>query len=483
MVRQQGRYGKASAIAVALMLALGGFALTGCGGTGDTAATTASDEAVEEQTTDAEVAKPEDAQTDEEEDKDESDDKDEEEELQQWYQSKRRETLINVVPNWEGDGTREAKSGMVYTFTRDERGNVMKSVGRSIDDDSGYHYRVVRKYTRDEQGWPLSEKCVETTYNATDGSADDGEKVRYEYTYEYERDDEGRVVVGTRVCDTNDEHDDGRPQRYELSYDDEGNIASITRVNTYAYSDAYVETETETNEYAANGKVVKNVRVIARDGVEIERIETTFDEDENNLTRTVVHPQEDGDDLTTTWTYENEKNDRGKVVKATVMGQGDGVNEYRRFANDSTTWMSEVVQPDGSVQRTTMGYDDEFNEVAVDEPQSFGPGPYLVKELTYDADDNVTKKVYTFYDDTTETEEYTYDADGNMTSSVLTDWSGYTSTQRYSYDEHGNQVRNTSRQGGDEVGSWRSSTRTEWTYIEDPSDFIRIAWKYDLWWD
>ena len=477
-------------VGAALALALGSFALAGCGGSnsGDDAAAPGDVASVSEEEEPAETVQARRDRLREE----------QIERTNHWLETVYANSSVQEEDSWVNPGE---KSLSKYThkveYERDEAGNIIKSTTTGVSESDSYssNDKTVKEYELDEKGWPVKATVTKTSVYDSLGFVEeevvneDGEtetvrrheeqadhheesgpeESTIEYSYEY--DDEGRVIKAT-----SSDNDEGS---VEFTYRDDGTVASVK--NTESYQSYSMESDssvtiTYSSESVFNEKdvsVASTTTETSADGSSKVTMHE-YDDDGNSVKSVTTETKADGTKGEYSFTYESEKDADGNVTKTTCTATGNGNGEYKRYQSFGSGYYRETFDADGKINVAKVSYDENYEEVAGEEKTY--DGPYSVTENTYNEYGDLVKKVVTYYDGTVETDEYERRDDGQPSKWSLTNAEGTTRTTTFIYDENGNQIESTSENGD---GSTNSNTRT-FAYVENPSDY-QLHRRY-MWW-
>ena len=458
--------GKAIVASSVLALILGGFAMTGCGSSPSEGGT--------DESAPAEVATQEEASLEEADD-----------DVNHWFTQRKAERSTYDGQNWDGEGTTTNHSKTVERFKRDEHGNVTRVVRTSTnstdDQSSPYESKTVTRYRRDENGWPLRKKTTETstsTYVDNEGNpqTEELESEVATVTYDYEYDDEGRVIKATSS--------DEREGSLELTYNNEGKVASVKRTySTYFYTDgeeqeATICTEESTFDEKGNA-TASTLTTVEPDGKKSVQ-EHEFDSDGTISKMTLRLTPSEGDESVLVWTYDNERDAKGNVIKSTATVTGDGVGENDRWTSNGQHCIKEVFMEDGTISASEVTQDEQSEDVA-GETKTYD-GPYSGSEYGCDENGNPVSMLTTYYDGTSIKGEFELDANGNTKSYKQTNEDGSTNVFTYEYDDEGNRTKYTQSYGkGDTTNTYDTSYK--YVYIEEPSDYLTNCKPYFWGWD
>lgn len=357
------------------------FSLVGCGGSsaGDASGDTEADAATEQATDDAGTeAEPE--------------------ETGAWVMSATRSSTVYDY----GDESTSTKNDV--TLTLDDAGNVLSSTRENTYTNGGKENSSssTAEYTYDEQGLAVSSRTIFDENNdnveiyGEEGAAlyEEREKEFPETKYEYEFDDEGRPTKRTTLTRQGDLgivtswsydadgnktgteaylDEDAADPTYDAgnyltyTYDDAGNIASIysyqklTGIMDY-YDDDETHTDilTTTTTYDEHGFATMAESTTEHDDGVKETSKTTYkwklgdDGKPLSLVRTTDNGNESGDELTCSYSYDDEGNLSSEVYDATYSYTNDkGEAASTKMHTETTYEWVYVEEPSLAVRLAT----------------------------------------------------------------------------------------------------------------------------------
>lgn len=374
------------------------------------------------------------------------------------------------------------------SYELDEHGSVVKSTEeKSYRYDGGSTtYTTERAFTRDENGWPLTETITErasSAYSYDDGTGQMVEEESIEdphvseVTFTYEHDDEGRVTKASSS--------DNMLAQIELAYDKSGNVVKLVRKEPMTIVDEVAQSSTITSEFDAAGKLVSRETVTVDEFGKTLSVTTETCDEDGLVTKLVrTRPQDKGDDLVETHEYAYEKNADGSFTTCTETVVGDGVSVATRLGEDGARYR-EVLMPDGSVKAQLVEGNGYGGEVVSD--QTTYKGPYRVVEQAFDDKQNLTSYRSTYYDGACFSHENTFDQKGNRVASLFTKPDGSQESCEYSYDENGNMTSSSlvvSTGDGASANAYASEEKTfTWTKVKEPAPFLSLNDKFVQWFD